>query len=221
MSKNVSVNTLTYNNKIVGYRLLVTDANNNAKYYDLNVGVAEKYGLAKGMSGIEVPLINYGGLLLSKQEKEQGVTVEDMSNNIAFLKEMSALKMNKRKPVDIKAKAEEDKRKAMQMDRFNRLLRVCLNVIANRPYLKKLGNYNVIALNLDNEIDAILVSQGVFTTDRSLNKRIKIELINYMKKVGYSYVDVVEYKKLNNKNQLVDSILSKCNVRDILLKDSR
>lgn len=219
MSKNVSVNTLTYNNKIVGYRLLVTDANNNAKYYDLNVGVAEKYALAKGMTGIEVPLINYGGLLLSKQEKEQGVTVEDMSNNIAFLKEISALKMSKRKPVDIKAKAEEDKRKAMQMDRFNRLLRVCLNVITNQPYLKRLGKYNVITLNLDNEIDAILMSQGVFTTGRSLNKRIKMELITYMKKVGYSYIDVVEYKKSNNKNPLVDSIISKCNKRDILLKD--
>ena len=221
MGKNVSVNTLTYNNKIVGYRLLVTDVNNNVKYYDLNVGVAEKYSLAKGITGIEVPLINYGGMLLSKQEKEQGVTVEDMSNNVAFLKEMSALKLNRRKPVDIKAKAEEDRKKAMQMDRFNRLLRVCLNVITNSSHLKRVGSYNVITANLDNEIDVILVSQGVFTTGVSLNKRIKSELIGYMKNIGYAYVNTEVYKKGTAKNNIVDNVVSKYNPRDIFMKSAR
>lgn len=217
--KSISANTLTYNKSIVGYRLVITHSKGKVEYYDLNVDAAERYGLANGMYGIEVPLINYEGLLLTKREKEEGITIKDISKNTVFLKELSALK-NKKQPNSpkLKSKSIEDKKRALQMDRFNRLLKVCLNVITSTPYVKKIGTNQCIVLSLSKEIDKVLVSQGVFTTNKNLSNSLKKNLIDILKKQGYTHTSISEYKTKGKEIKLIESIISKHETEDVFCK---
>lgn len=220
MSMRVTVNTLTYNSKVVGYRLYVTDTTATSKYYDLNVEVAEKYGIAKGVTGIEVPLIDYNGVLMSRKEKENGIAVEDMSTNVAFIRELCSLNSTKSRTKDIKQKVEEDKKRAKQMDMFERLFRVCLNAIYGNSRVVRILNYNVFPINLEKEIDKVLVSQGVFTTNKKLNIKLKVEIVNYLRGSKYLYIDVKNYKSSDDtKNTAIDEVVRRCSDSvDLIIK---
>lgn len=215
MMESVSINTLTFDGQIAGYRVVLTTKEGKIEYYDLNVVVAEKYGLASGMYGIEVPLINYDGLLLSKKEKSEGITVKDISTNVEFLKRISAIKNKKENIKRVSVSAEEERKRAYQMDRYNRLLKICLNMLTATPYYGKFGGYSVVSVNLTSEIDRVLVSQGVFTTTKSLNKALKKGVIEYLNSIGYTYTSVSEYKKRGKEIKLVESVLSKYNIEDV------
>ncbi len=214
MDRNVIINTLVYGDSVVGYRLTIT-YKGEGKFYDIDVESAEKYGLAKGIVGVKLPLKNYKGVLMTAQEREYNHSVKDMSNNVEFLKDIKKLISRVRPSIQVRPSSNIN---GMSNDKLKMLVRVIINTVTSKHKTRRYLDYVIIPLNLNDEISKVLVSQGIFSTDKTLISRLRDSIEDYLSKVEYVCINKESHTVGARLNDVEEYIIDKVRTKDVIFK---